>query len=125
MTLSKARQETALGEGLALGAFLAGVEAVNGNKGTLELNFRSAWRKWPHSSQLPSIKAGPAQDDVLRVLYKSERRATHHIAEWRGSWPFVPVLLQDWAVDELAESIHEEIPAQAWRDLVSAWLQVR
>jgi hypothetical protein len=55
---------------------------------------------------------------------ESERRATHHVAEWRGSWPFVPELLHDWDVDELAESINEKIPAQAWQDLVIAWLQV-
>lgn len=120
--LSKAHQQTILGEGLALGAVLSGLDSLTGNPTTLKLDFRAAWRAWPHASRLPVIKAGPSQDDVLHILGKSSRRSTMHVAEWHGSWPFVPVILQDWSSDELAESIHEDIPAESWRDLVRTWL---
>lgn len=121
--LTKAQQETALGEGLALGAMILGVDAVNGNKTTLELDFRAAWRAWPHSSKLPAIDAGPSKDSLFPVLRKSVGRSTHHVAEWHGTWPFVPVILQDWTVNELADSIHEDITADSWRDLVKAWMK--
>lgn len=101
---------------------MAGVAGVNGSKLTLELDFRRAWRGWPYARRFPTIKAGPAYDDVLHVLGKSGRRRGPIVAEWDGQWPFVPVLLQDWTHDEIAELIDEEIPADAWRDLVTAWL---
>jgi hypothetical protein len=122
-TSTKAQQQTALGEGLALGAVLAGVEGVNGNKTTLELDFRAAWRDWPYASKFPAVKAGPSQDDVFRIMGKSANRSTPHVAEWSGAWPFVPVIIHDWSADELADSIHEQVPAEAWLNLVRDWLQ--
>ena len=122
--LSVVRQRVALGEGLALGAHLLGIEQVGGNKTTLELSFRKAWRGWAYADKLPAINAGPSRDDLVHVLSKSSRRTTHHVAEWHGAWPFVPVILFDWTISALAEAIHDEIPASAWRDLVAAWLSL-
>lgn len=38
------QQQKAVGQGLALGALMLQVQAVNGDKGTLESDFRRAWR---------------------------------------------------------------------------------
>lgn len=94
---------------------MAGFEHVHGNKGTLELDFRSAWRSWPYKDRYRTIKAGPQFDDVLHILAKSERRRSPIVAEWQGQWPFVPVLLQDWSFQEIAELIDHEVPAEAWQ----------
>ena len=120
--MSKASEETASGEGLALGAVMLGIEGVTGNKTTLEFSFRTAWKNWPYRSHFPIIKAGPRRDDVFHILQKSSSRSTHHVAEWHGAWPFLPVLLYHWTFRELADSIHQNIPAEAWRDLVQNWL---
>jgi hypothetical protein len=119
--VSKATEQAQFSDGLALGALMLGVEAINGNKTTLELDFRAAWRDWPHRSHYPSIKAGPAYDDLFSVMSRSATRSSHHIAEWE-TWPFVPTLLFDWTDEELADSINDAIPAAAWRALVRDWL---
>ena len=41
---SKAVQGTIVGEGLAIGAMMLDVPAITGNKSSLELDFRRAWR---------------------------------------------------------------------------------
>lgn len=104
---------------------MAGIDGVTGNKTTLELDFRRAWRRWPYAHHFPAVKAGPAQDDVLNIMSMSPRRRSPIAAEWQGQWPFVPVLINDdWTTDEVADIIHEDIPAEAWEQLVRAWLSL-
>ncbi len=74
MTLSKATQETAVGEGLALGCVALEVDAVEGSKMDLEFAFRRAWRSWPYHSTFAVVRADVARDDLLRILGKSEGR---------------------------------------------------
>ncbi|MFF1632637.1 hypothetical protein [Leifsonia sp. NPDC058248] len=120
---TKAQQQTAVGEGLALGAIMLELEGVNGNKGTLELDFRRAWRDWKYAELFPAVKADFTRDDVLRIMHDSSRRRGPVVAHWEGSWPFVPVLrVEQWTADEVAESIDAPVPAQAWADLVRNWL---
>jgi hypothetical protein len=119
MELTKTQQEKVLDSGLALGAIMLGVECVDGKKMNLELDFRTAWRKWPYAFYLPQVKA----DDVLHILRKSHKRLGTRVASWEGAWPFTPVA-EDWSFDELATVIHEAIPALAWRDIVKEWLRI-
>ncbi len=124
MKTTKAQQHTAVGEGLALGAWMLGVERVNGDKTRLELDFRAAWREWPYAHHFTTVKAGPAQDDVLHILRDSASRRGVVLAHWEGAWPFVPTLhVEGWDAREVAEKIMDEVPAQAWADLVRLWLQ--
>ena len=90
MGVTKAQQETALGAGLALGAVMLRIESVTGNKMSLELDFRAAWRDWSYTKYFPHVKAGPVHDDVLRILQKSATRRGTRVAMWERSWPFVP-----------------------------------
>jgi hypothetical protein len=122
--LTRNAQLVALGEGLALGAIMNGIGEVNGQKSELEWGFRRAWRAWDGAQALPAINAGPSRDDVLlHAIERSDRRRGPIVARWEGRYPFVPVLLVDeWTADEIADSIHEEIPAAAWALLVGGWL---
>lgn len=123
--MTKVTQQKALGEGLALGAIMAGISAIEGNKGNLELDFRAAWRRWPFADRFPSIKAGPAQDDIFVQVISSSANRRGPVALWRGPWPYSPELVHDWEPDEVADVIDEAIPAAAWRDLAETWLTGR
>jgi hypothetical protein len=122
--LTRNAQVVALGEGLALGAIMNGIVGVNGQKSELEWAFRRAWRRWEGSRTLPAVNAGPSRDDVLlHAIEKSDRRRGPIVARWEGRYPFRPVLLvEGWSFDEVASSVHEQIPATAWERLVAAWL---
>lgn len=120
-SLSRNAQLVALGEGLALGAIMHGIDSIGWNKGDLELRFRAAWRAWTHRSHLPAIDAGPTRDDVLiQAVDRSARRRGPIVAEWVDRAP--RLRHEDWSHVEVAESIHDGIPAQAWADLVAMWL---
>lgn len=68
MVETRARQQSHLGQGLALGALMLGLDEVHGNRTTLEFDFRSAWRGWPYREHFPSIKAGPKDDEVFHGI---------------------------------------------------------
>ncbi|MBT2474662.1 hypothetical protein J7E68_08765 [Microbacterium sp. ISL-103] len=123
MAQTKARQQTVLGEGLALGALILGCQKVHGNRMALEFDFRRAWRAWPYTHLFPAVKVGPAQDDLFGIMQDSAGRRSTRPTYWEGAWPFTPVMRFDWTADEIAEHLSEEIPADAWRELVEAWLQ--
>lgn len=120
---TKTRQQVALGQGLALGALMLGVESVNGNKPDLEWDFRRAWQDWEYTHHFPAVHVSIPRNDVLHILYDSKGRRGPILAYWEGSWPFVPTLRVDgWTADEIAAIILESIPAAAWEKLVRSWL---
>lgn len=122
-SMTGVQQQKAVGQGLALGALMLGVQAVNGDKGTLESDFRRAWRDWAYSAFFSAVRADVARNDLLRVLHDSSRRRGVVLAYWEGAWPFVPTLtVGEWTADEVADIIDERIPASGWADLVSHWL---
>jgi hypothetical protein len=103
---------------------MLGVDSVMANKMTLELDFRRAWRNWPHRTEFGSIKVGPSSDDLLTILHASGRRPRNKFAYWESAWPFIPVLeFDNWTYEEVAEIITESVPAIAWHDLVRSWLR--
>lgn len=122
MVETRARQQSHLGQGLAIGAIMIGVDQIHGNAVTLEFDFRAAWRAWPYRSRFPSIKAGPKDDEVFHVLASTVRRQGAVLAHWVGAWPFVPVIRENWTPEDVAEVIEDSIPAEAWASLVTAWL---
>ena len=124
VALTKAAQRRAVHEGLALGALMSGRTEVHGNRSTLEMQFRAAWRDWPHSTRFPHIEAGPAHDSVfIHVLGRSPRAQSGSVTHWDGQWPFVAMVKFDgWTHDQLAEVIDGAVPAEAWKALVDAWL---
>ncbi|MGX5770305.1 hypothetical protein ACWKWN_06085 [Microbacterium trichothecenolyticum] len=119
--LTKARQRHAVGEGLALGAVMAGIPSVHGNAIALQFAFRRAWRAWDYADRFPAIKAGPAQDDIFHILDGEVRRRASTPTGWVSSWPYLPTADgNDW--DDIADIIDYEVPASAWRDLAVAWV---
>jgi hypothetical protein len=119
---SRAVQLRKVYAGLALGAVVAGVEEVNGNRSSLELAFRRAWRAWPYAHEFPAIQAGPSRDDIFLRLLDTDTYDTAP-AVWQGSWPFVPLIRWDWwDLDDVADTIAEGIPTSAWAALVAGWV---
>lgn len=104
---------------------MLGVAGLPGKKGELELDFRRAWRTWKYAVRYPAVKADFDRDDVFRIIYASPRRRGAVVAHWEGLWPFAPVLrVEGWTPEEIAESIDERVPAQAWSELVRTWLSL-
>jgi len=121
--MTKASDQTVLGQGLALGTIMLGVDSVMAQKQRLELDFRRAWRAWPHRDKFSQIKAGPESDDLLHILNASGRSPRSKFAFWASEWPFIPVLeFEHWSYKDVAESIDDTIPAEAWRELAVSWL---
>lgn len=125
MVESRARQQNYLGQGLALGAIMLGLDEVNGPKMVLELDFEDAWRDWPHRHHFPNVKVDISYNEILGILQDSGRKHGPILVCWEGAWPFVPTLrVDDWTANEVADILNKEIPAQVWEGFVAASLKV-
>jgi hypothetical protein len=79
---SKARQETTIGQGLALGVLAEGATAVTANKMSVDFAFSHAWRDWQHARRFPVVRASPVRNDILRIMRSSPRRQGPIVAAW-------------------------------------------
>lgn len=122
---SKAQQETALGEGLAIGTLALGVESVPSDKLAIEFAFRHAWPRWEHNYKFPVVKANLDRTDILRILHDAEGRRGAYVASWATDRrTFEPYLRQDWPIEEAAESVGEDygVNLSGWTALAGSWL---
>jgi hypothetical protein len=122
--LSRAVQETAVGEGLALGCIALQVDVVEGSKMDLEFAFRRAWSGWPYRSTFPVVRADVRRDDLLRILGKSERRRSAHLTGWASQWPFVPYIAETWSVEDAGTILEGStgVPLAGWVELAQAFV---
>jgi hypothetical protein len=124
VSLTKAAQETDVGEGLALGLVVLGVDSFAGSKMSVEFAFQRAWRDWPYRGRFPAVHADVARNDLLRIISKSEGRRSAHLSGWASEWPFVPYLREDWALEEVGELLESSsgVPLGAWVELARAFI---
>ncbi|WGD38245.1 hypothetical protein [Lysinibacter sp. HNR] len=120
--LTKNRQQTIIGEGLALGCLDVGIEGLSANEVTISRAFRYAWVRWDYAKRFPAINAGPRYDDILTIMESSATRQGKPVAAFRPEpgWGFVPFLRKTVpTVEEAAARLHETsgIPLTAWRAL--------
>jgi hypothetical protein len=117
--LTKATQMTAVAEGLAVGCLELGHTELPANKMKVEFAFRVAWRVWPHRSQFPTVKTGPADDDIYYQIMGRSARRRGAIAYWDMSRVLRPTLLTVEDVDDALELIAQfySIPAEDWVEL--------
>lgn len=122
--LTKAAQETAVGEGLALGLVALHVGRFAGSKMSVEFAFQRAWRVWSYRSRFPAVHADVARNDLLRIIGKSKERRSAHLSGWASQWPFVPYLREDWELEEVGELLESSssVPLGAWVELTRAFL---
>jgi hypothetical protein len=123
--MSKAVQQTAVGEGLALGCIALQRESFNGQKTSIELAFRHAWRAWEHSGRFPAVRADNHRDDLLGIIRRSPRRRSAQLSGWATEWPFVPVLADGWEIDDVAELLASQtgVPLSGWESLARLFLE--
>lgn len=118
--MTKAAQQTYVGEGLAIGCLALGVVAIVSDKMDVEFSFRHAWRNWSHASRFPQVRASAERDDIMRILDSSLGRRGAHLAQWVVTGPeFEPSLRQDWEFDEFREHLAEfsGVGLDGWVDL--------
>lgn len=92
MRTSKAGQETAVGQGLAVGCLALGVVAIAASKFDVERAFERAWREWPSAGLFPVVRASLERNDLPRILRDSAGRRGGGIAWWNCGREWVPVL---------------------------------
>lgn len=123
-SLTKAAQETAVGEGLALGLVALDVDRFTGSKMSVEFAFQRAWRDWRYRVTFPAVHADIVRNDLLRIIGKSEGRRSAHLSGWASQWPFVPYLHEDWEVEEVGELLESSsgVPLGGWVELAGAFI---
>lgn len=121
ITMSKPVQQTAVGEGFALGCVALGCESFNDQKLSIELAFAHAWRRWPYSSRFPAVRG----DDIIGIIGKSPRRRSAHLSGWANEWPFEPYIADGWDAVDVADLLasEAEIPLAGWRDLAQTFFE--
>ena len=122
---SKAQQETAIGEGLAIGCMALDVPAVKSAKMGVEFAFMRAWRSWPHAAKFPAIRADLDRNAITRILHDSQGRRNAHAAAWETAGrEYVPFAKQDWSMEDLADSAGRDfsVDLEAWKELAQAFM---
>ena len=120
--LTRTRQQTEVGEGLAVGCLIAGVTALAATA-PLDGALVRALDAWPWASRYPALRRTPRLPQVLR---QSAGRRGARVAQWVASQGlFVPQLRDDeWDLPGAAVSLEEAtgIPARRWVDLALSFV---
>lgn len=87
-TLSKADQQTLVGDGLAIGCLDIGITGLTAKKTELELSFNHAWRNFPLASTVfRQVHGDIERTDILAIFHKSPRRRSGRVTwEQNGPW---------------------------------------
>lgn len=117
--LTKAAQETAVGEGLAVGCLALGVVAVTAEKMAVEFAFRRAWSGWGWSPGFRAVNVSHERNDLLRILHASPRRRGSFIAEWSSGREHEPRLRGDWDLEASGAALEDTtgVPLDGWIEL--------
>lgn len=126
--LSKSQQSNAVSEGFALGLCLLGYESLQFkgyNMVDVDLSLARAWRNWSYRTSFPAVdrEFGPGgRNRHLIVTHAGSQRHTNvfywdrYAWQTRGEWDFPE------EAGQAAKMICEAVPAEAWKDLVEAFL---
>ena len=132
--MTKQQQYRSVSAGFALGLIMNDCYEIPDYKPAVESAFGSAWRNWKYRNALPSADktlSGARKDvDVIWILLDLDKDKKK---------PYVPFHWDDHTVivrpaadfdstdqedlDQYAENICDEIPAQAWADLAKDFLE--
>ena len=126
-TRTKQQQTYAVSTGLALGLLLAGQPELAGNRTTVELSFRSAWRAWPHADHFPAVGAEvrAGRFNMPQMTATRGRRGVNGFISWSEGHPpaamVTPGVEWDAANPEDAEFLAAQatpgVSPDAWREL--------
>jgi hypothetical protein len=124
-SMTKATQETAVGEGLAVGCLALGVTGVSSARVDVNLSFSHAWRNWPPARVFTVVKASLDRNDIRRILHGSANRRWSMVAAWEcGRW-HEPDLRSDWTIEEAGESLADNtgVGLDAWTELARVFVE--
>lgn len=126
-TRTKQQQTYAVSTGLALGLLLAGQPELAGNRTTVELSFRSAWRAWQHADRFPAVGAEvrAGRFNMPQMTATRGRRGVNGFISWSEGHPpavmVTPGVEWDAANPEDAEFLAAQatpgVSPDAWREL--------
>lgn len=120
--LTRVRQQTEVGEGLAVGCLITGVTAL-GEAASLDEALVHALGSWPWATRYPALRRTPRLGEVLR---QSSGRRGATVAQWVASQGlFVPQLRDDdWDLTGAAARLEEvtSVPARRWVELAATFV---
>lgn len=122
--LTKARQQTAVGEGLAIGCIALGHTELSANKMAVEFAFQRAWRDWPQARMFPQIRAGLDRNDIYyQIMGRSGNRQGPRLAYWNVGRTLRPQLSEGSDMEDAEDLIEKfyELPMSAWANLARAF----
>jgi len=119
-----------MSQGLALGLVMNDVWALpGGSTSSIELAFKHAWQAWPHHEKFPTIQLGVrSRVGTMRQMVAASKLKHVPYLYWdRDEFEDVirtreSVNLDPLVLENLAQSIDESVPAEAWRDLAAVFL---
>ncbi|GLZ45876.1 hypothetical protein Acsp06_20610 [Actinomycetospora sp. NBRC 106375] len=121
--LTRARQQTDVGEGLAVGCLVSGVHAID-TVAELDPALVRALASWPWAARYPAVRRTPRLGDIFR---RSSGRRSSRIAQWTVSGGgFVPQLCDDeWDLPAACVRLEEAtaVPARRWCELAGTFLR--
>ena len=117
-----AGQETAIGEGLALGCLRLGVVGFSAGDLAVDAAFVLAWQEWSEAQFFPAVRASPERIDIRRVLRSSEKRRYEVRAAWSCGDAYRPYV-RGWTLDEVAAGLLETVlvTGQQWEALARSF----
>lgn len=120
---SKAAQQTAIGQGLAVGCLMLGHTNLPSQKTNIEFAFRKAWRDWPHAGQFPQVRSSVERDDIMRILHDSAGRRRPIVAYWEVRRSLQPVLASGFDLEDASDLLVSfySLPIDAWQQLARAF----
>jgi len=123
-TMTKARQETIVGEGFALGCVVVGRDSFNGQRMSIESAFEHAWRRWSYSARFPTVRADIQRNSLIGIIARSPRRRSSGLAGWASEWPLTPYVKESWTPADVADLLTDKcgVPFEGWRQLAQLFL---
>lgn len=118
MKYTKDQQVRHVVEGLALGVLANQIEAVTSGKMAQEFAFNYAWRRWPQTSNFPSIGGHDPGNLIWIGIGKSERRRGARAAWTRDRWSWPYVTMDNWTVQDCLDLHADE------RASISDWIEL-
>ena len=122
--MTKTRQLTTAGEGLAVGLLSVDGPAIPTD--TAAAAFRYAWSRWAYASTFPQVRADMFRNDILlQLVGRSERRRGPVVAAWMQDTALHPYLCDEtMSYEEAADFLRDEcgFDLTGWEQLATLML---
>lgn len=130
MAITPSRQRNAVSEGMALGLVMCDRFTLPWDKVAIDLSFEGAWRSWQYKHLFSQVDTDIRNgSDGTWVMTRADERKHTLNFYWDTSGREIAIYARSsWAdevvdVDQAADWIDGEVPAEGWEALASDFLR--